>query len=323
VIGWEGIDNRLLPVTGMEPDIDGNGSLDITFETFFENITFDDVFASDVAVVFELDARPAFYFLADSTFLPADTQTGDPLASIRGFYANGPMASPNGWETWGPNDLGQIESLHLVDDGTKGDAVAGDSVFTITFQKLAGQPRKGALKFGVDGYDNESGFGGDHRIVIDPANPKVHLAYGATLKADGTYDDNKGPQGYPQYDPYVLIDNASTPPSFMVVRRGGSEETGTAVDDGLDVPVTSVLHQNYPNPFNPVTTIEFDIAKAGNIRLEVFDLMGRRVALLADGFRTASRYSERFDASRFASGTYIYRLQTPGQTMTKTMILVK
>lgn len=83
------------------------------------------------------------------------------------------------------------------------------------------------------------------------------------------------------------------------------------------------LLQNYPNPFNPSTSISFQIPQDGVVTLRVFDLLGTEVATLANEFRRAGRYNAVFDASRLASGVYIYKLQSGNFTDIKRMLLVK
>jgi hypothetical protein len=81
------------------------------------------------------------------------------------------------------------------------------------------------------------------------------------------------------------------------------------------LPDQLVLAQNYPNPFNPVTSIRFALPEAAAVRLEVFDVLGRRVALLADGKRGAGWHEARWDASGVPSGLYLYRLSVAGNGM--------
>ena len=83
------------------------------------------------------------------------------------------------------------------------------------------------------------------------------------------------------------------------------------------------LDQNYPNPFNPSTTISYSLTSNSNVRLEVFDLMGRKVATLINERQQAGEQTVQFDASNLASGIYIYRLDTGSQLLTKKMILLK
>ena len=90
-----------------------------------------------------------------------------------------------------------------------------------------------------------------------------------------------------------------------------------------ELPQSIALEQNYPNPFNPQTTIQFQLNTTQQIRLAVYDVLGREVALLVDGVQTAGTYQATFDASNFASGMYIYTLQTQAGTISKTMMLLK
>ncbi len=95
------------------------------------------------------------------------------------------------------------------------------------------------------------------------------------------------------------------------------------VIEEIALPTEYALMQNYPNPFNPSTTIRFDLPEAAKVRLVVYDMLGREVAVLADGERPAGQHSVRFDAAKLTSGMYIYRLQTGQFTQTKKLMLVK
>ena len=89
------------------------------------------------------------------------------------------------------------------------------------------------------------------------------------------------------------------------------------------MPLTYTLNQNYPNPFNPTTDIKFSIKKSGNVTLKVYDLIGREIHTLVDKEMSAGVYSAHFDASRFASGVYIYRLVSNEFSAFKKMVLIK
>jgi hypothetical protein len=91
----------------------------------------------------------------------------------------------------------------------------------------------------------------------------------------------------------------------------------------LTSPSKFALLQNYPNPFNPSTNIAFTLNKAGNTRLTVFDILGRQVAVLVDGMQTEGQHTVTFNASRFASGVYFYRLESAGTVVAKKMVLMK
>ncbi len=90
-----------------------------------------------------------------------------------------------------------------------------------------------------------------------------------------------------------------------------------------NLPGSITLAQNYPNPFNPVTQIAFELPESAQVKLEVFDLTGRKVATLADGQAQAGRHTIAFDASHLSSGIYLYRLQASGEVITKKLTLVK
>ncbi|MEX0723464.1 MAG: FG-GAP-like repeat-containing protein [Gracilimonas sp.] len=91
-----------------------------------------------------------------------------------------------------------------------------------------------------------------------------------------------------------------------------------------DLPQQVELQQNYPNPFNPTTTIQYGVPEAGEVSLEVFDMLGRKVATLINGEnKSAGRHTVQFDAARFSSGMYIYRLKAANTVITKKLTLIK
>ncbi|NBC28115.1 MAG: peptidoglycan DD-metalloendopeptidase family protein [Bacteroidetes bacterium] len=90
-----------------------------------------------------------------------------------------------------------------------------------------------------------------------------------------------------------------------------------------DRPESVSLDQNYPNPFNPSTAISYTLPQASEVRLEVFNLLGQRVALLVNETRQSGQHTVNFDAGNLSSGIYIYRLQADGFTQTRKMLLVK
>jgi hypothetical protein len=100
---------------------------------------------------------------------------------------------------------------------------------------------------------------------------------------------------------------------------------------GSEIPVTYSLEQNYPNPFNPTTTIRYQLPKDGMVTLKVYDMLGAEVATLVNEEKVSGKYEINFDASKLASGVYIYRLNvndpstSSGQSFVnvKKMVLVK
>lgn len=90
------------------------------------------------------------------------------------------------------------------------------------------------------------------------------------------------------------------------------------------LPQVFALEQNYPNPFNPSTDIRFSLPEAGAVTLDVFNLLGQRVAVLVQGETlSAGAHQIRFRADDLPSGTYAYRLKANGQIQTRVMTLVK
>ena len=90
------------------------------------------------------------------------------------------------------------------------------------------------------------------------------------------------------------------------------------------IPETFALNQNYPNPFNPSTVISYQLPKADDVTIKVYDITGRLLATLLNSSQNAGKHSVTFDASRLASGMYLYRINTQnGYSETKKMILIK
>ena len=99
----------------------------------------------------------------------------------------------------------------------------------------------------------------------------------------------------------------------------------TSAEGATELPETASLAQNYPNPFNPFTEITWRLNESGPVRLDVFDMAGKRVATLADGMYPQGEHSVRFDAAGLPTGTYAYRLTlgNDARTLTRLMTLVR
>jgi serine protease AprX len=83
------------------------------------------------------------------------------------------------------------------------------------------------------------------------------------------------------------------------------------------------LSQNYPNPFNPVTDISLNLPQPGMVKLEVYNVIGQLIAVLADDYLEAGSHTFRWNGSEFPSGMYFYRLNTPGKVEVRKMLLLK
>jgi hypothetical protein len=109
---------------------------------------------------------------------------------------------------------------------------------------------------------------------------------------------------------------------YSMYRRGLSEFIGVK-QISEQVPENFTLSQNYPNPFNPSTVIKFTVANTGFVKLTVFDITGREIEVLAAEEMKAGVYPAEFDASRYASGLYFYKMETSNYVQTKKMMLIK
>jgi len=99
------------------------------------------------------------------------------------------------------------------------------------------------------------------------------------------------------------------------------DEPGNRVGPGI--PKKFSLHQNYPNPFNPTTLIRYELPKATDVRIDVYNVRGQRVAELMNGFMPAGVHELSFDASSLSTGVYLYRIQTSEFQQMRKMLLVK
>lgn len=90
-----------------------------------------------------------------------------------------------------------------------------------------------------------------------------------------------------------------------------------------DIPQSIALHQNYPNPFNPTTSIQFSLPESAHATLEVYNMLGQRVATLVNESLSAGTHTATFDASDLSSGVYLYRLHAGSEVLTRKLTLVK
>jgi hypothetical protein len=95
------------------------------------------------------------------------------------------------------------------------------------------------------------------------------------------------------------------------------------INNNHEIPKEFLLSQNYPNPFNPTTIINYQIPKAGDVKLAVYDMLGREVMVLVNEFKPAGNYNIEFNASNLSSGVYFYRIEAGSFVNTKKMVLVK
>lgn len=104
----------------------------------------------------------------------------------------------------------------------------------------------------------------------------------------------------------------------VTIQRGETTSTPST-----ELPKELALSQNYPNPFNPTTVINFAVPTQDHVRLTVYDMLGRQVATLINESVSAGSHQVTFDATQLSSGMYIYRLETSGSVLSRSMTLIK
>ncbi len=223
------------------------------------------------------------------------------ITGLKSVWVGGgvlPLKWPSNWlySDTSTSATGQ-DTLHtlirLWDDGTHGDAVKGDNIWTTQLTFAAGvaqyvEFKYGAVFSGVDTLnggasylDNEAGFALNHSMLLTGATQMVTNNFGDQVT------------------------------------------TGVRENPAAKVPTSFALSQNYPNPFNPSTQINYSIPKNSLVTLKIYNVLGQEVATIFSGQQKAGNYIVTFDASKYASGVYFYRIQAGTFSSTKKMILMK
>jgi len=173
-------------------------------------------------------------------------------------------------------------------------------------------------------------FDNDSRLVNGNSGTLLVRSAGDSLTISHTNQTNDELEFSFTREGSVEVENYEIIPdqSLTISSEGISEinvQVGMAssVDDNVEKPNRIELSQNFPNPFNPSTVISYTLPEAGSVSLEVFDMTGRRIAVLAQGNQAAGAYTYDFDASSLSSGVYMYRLQSAGTVLTRKMTLIK
>lgn len=130
-------------------------------------------------------------------------------------------------------------------------------------------------------------------------------------------------EGIMTFSPYNE-DRSWQTPSRWVFTWLGALDTPVGVEDGEpNVPFSYRLSQNYPNPFNPTTTIQYALAKPGQVTIALFNVLGQKVRTLVDEFKPAGEYAIKLDANGLASGLYFYNIKSGEFAQTRKMIIMK
>jgi len=119
------------------------------------------------------------------------------------------------------------------------------------------------------------------------------------------------------------IGTFATPQLYSAVAFVGSPATATGMVDMQTTPEGFSLYQNYPNPFNPSTTITFAIPQLAVVSLDVYNLLGQRVASLISKSLSAGVYEIAWNAGNLPSGVYFYRLEAGSVVQAKQLVLAR
>jgi hypothetical protein len=233
------------------------------------------------------------YFVSLKEDVPSATRFGSAARII--FDENEPIDTP----VWS----NVLDTEAPVSDVSPLDSVQTTAEFTVSW---SGEDDASGIRF-YTVYVSENG-----------GEPEVWLS--DTEATSMTYTGNDG-------STYTFWSSAADQVGNRSV-RGTEPEAVTTVQvptsiERTDLPAEFSLSQNYPNPFNPGTVIRFGLPEAADVRLEVFDLAGRRVAVLTDGTRAAGWHTVTFNGSGLSSGVYVYRLRAGEFVQSRKLVLVK
>lgn len=166
-----------------------------------------------------------------------------------------------------------------------------------------------AAKVYISGFDTDSSevysdsqFGKYYRLIIQGN-------YNITYSAPGYY--SKTVNNVHVINDSTTVQNVQLRSSTLGITSNGNEPNSFRLD------------QNYPNPFNPVTKIKFDVAKSGNVKIVVHDILGNKIALLVNSNLQPGTYEIEWNAVDYPSGVYFCRLTTGDFTQTKRLVLIK
>jgi hypothetical protein len=155
-----------------------------------------------------------------------------------------------------------------------------------------------------------------------PRAPGVMVTDYTSLSPYHSYTYLNATEAAPSPAGWYYVSSSNTTISLYLIRAYVRFTTGVTKEIS---PVPSVfgLGQNYPNPFNPSTQISYQLSKTSQVTLNVYDMLGREVAVLVNTHQGPGHYSVDFDASALPSGVYYYRLAADGNTSVKKMVLLK
>lgn len=245
----------------------------------------------DLKVLFQVDMRHAVNRYDSAAIDPAALE----FVGMKGQH---PVMGA--WVgDWLPTDTSAKPPNLLVlnDKGQNGDKIAGDGIWSITVTIPKG----------------------------DPGGPYLYK-YGAFYPGSDTLNNGFHPGDnemmYGDWNHWFVVKNV---PYLEVSDTWGQLSTVTGIEwEGPPkVPGKFELAQNYPNPFNPSTAIHYSLPNSSHVVLQIYNVVGQKVATLVDQQQRAGEYDVIFNADSFASGVYFYSLQAGNYRSVKKMMLLK
>lgn len=241
------------------------------------------------------------------------TPSGEVFA---GTFGAGIFRSDDQGKSWQKQDI-EYDHIWAIESDAKGNLYAGSYGGGLYISRDNGASWK--KKEGLSaGYIYNINTSGDGQVYLAAWNSGVYMSddFGGSWKQIGM----KG-QGAS-----AVTCQPATKTLFAGTSAGKVYKVSAGATGIADRPVKAnsyTLEQNYPNPFNPETAIRYSLQAAGHVKLEVYDLLGNRVAEIVNGNESAGEHTVRFNASGLTSGVYFYKIQSGSFTSIKKLLLIK
>ncbi len=184
-----------------------------------------------------------------------------------------------------------------------------------SWMTLTGLPSSDVTALVID-YDATPG------ILYAAADDEASIFY--SKDGGATWTDYSDSEYFPSVRRLLVSDGyLYAVPADGGVWKRKAVPTGVSVEDPHEIPGDFTLSQNYPNPFNPSTTLRYSIPHPSRVRLTIHDVLGRLVETLVDREVAAGVHEIAFRSERLASGPYLYRLETPTETISRIMVVLR
>jgi endonuclease/exonuclease/phosphatase family metal-dependent hydrolase len=248
------------------------------------------------------DSNYHYAVAGDFNFYTADEPGYRLLTDSMAVDLADPIDSPGAWHYNPSFSSIHTQSTRVPDIGDGGSTSGMDDRFDFILLSHHMLQDSAALSYVASSYQafGNDGLHYDQSINAPPGNAVV-----PTSIADALYRAS---------DHLPVLLRLSYPSNPLHATRDNA---------GDDIPLGYQLFANYPNPFNPSTTIRFDLSHPSRVSLAVYDLLGREVTSLINGYVRAGTHEVLWNAGTRPSGLYIARFVVPGYTMSKKMVLLK